>query len=88
MDGPVVEIPQYRCHKVVRAQVDPRRPGVLGSLTLARPDPAVLDVPGTIHRVFGPAPDVTFAWMGASYAPHLSTSPRPTHDRSSRGSTT
>ena len=61
------------CHKVARVDMG-ARPGVAGALVLARPDPAVLDAPGTIHRVFGPAPDVTFAWMGASYAPHLSTS--------------
>jgi hypothetical protein len=61
------------CHKVSRADLTGGH-GPLGRLTLSRPDPAGFDVPGSIHRVFGPAPDVTYAWMGASYAPHLSTS--------------
>jgi hypothetical protein len=49
-------------------------PGVLGGLVLARPDPASSDRPGSIHRVFGPAPDVAYAYMGASFHPWASTS--------------
>lgn len=61
------------CHKI-RHTADVRAPGVFGSLVLARPDPAVRDRPGDIHRVFGTAPDVTYAYMGASYSPYLGTS--------------
>lgn len=61
------------CHKVSHVD-DLRKPGVFGSLVLARPDPARLDRPGRIHQVFGPAADVSYAYMGASYNPGLSTS--------------
>ena len=61
------------CHKVRHVE-DVRAPGVFGSLVLARPDPAVRDRPGDTHRVFGPAADVSYAYMGASWNPMLSTS--------------
>ena len=61
------------CHKVRHVE-DANAPGVFGSLVLARPDPKALDRPGAIHRVFGPSADSTFAYMGASYDPMLSTS--------------
>jgi hypothetical protein len=61
------------CHKARFGQVGVA-PGVLGNLVLARPDPADASRPGSIHRVFGPAADVTYAYMGASYDPALSTS--------------
>ena len=61
------------CHKVRHVE-DVNAPGVFGSLVLARPDPKALDRPGAIHRVFGPSADSTFAYMGASYNPMLSTS--------------
>jgi hypothetical protein len=61
------------CHKATHVR-DPSKPGVFGSLVLARPSPTSTDRPGDIHRVFGPAPDVSFAYMGASYAPAQSTS--------------
>ena len=61
------------CHKV-RHVDDVRKPGVLGSLVLGRPDPTVRDRPGDVHRVYGPAPDVSYAYMGASWNPTLSTS--------------
>ena len=61
------------CHKI-RHTTDVRAPGVFGSLALARPDPLKRDRPGDIHRVFGTAPDVTYAYMGASYSPYLGTS--------------
>jgi len=61
------------CHKVTHTD-DPARSGVFGSLVLARPDPLVHDRPGDIHRVFGPSPDVSYAYMGASYDPAHSTS--------------
>lgn len=61
------------CHKL-RHTADVRAPGVAGSLVLARPDPARRDRPGDIHRVFGTAPDVTYAYMGAAYSPWLGTS--------------
>jgi len=61
------------CHKISHVD-DLRRPGVFGALVLARPDPTRTDRPGRIHQVFGPAPDVSYAYMGASYNPGLSTS--------------
>jgi hypothetical protein len=61
------------CHKASMGQPGDR-PGVLGNLVLSRPDPAGEGRPGSIHRVFGPSPDVTFAYMGASWAPANSTS--------------
>ena len=61
------------CHKARFGQPGPR-PGVLGNLALARPAPDDTSRPGSIHRVFGPAADVTYAYMGASYAPAASTS--------------
>ncbi len=56
------------CHKVHHV-ADLRESGVFGSLVLARPDPASTSRPGGIHRVFGPAADVTYAYMGASWNP-------------------
>jgi hypothetical protein len=56
------------CHKV-QAVGDVRESGVLGALRLARPDPAGSTRPGGIHRVFGPVPDVTYAYMGAAWNP-------------------
>ena len=61
------------CHKL-RHTEDVGKPGVLGSLALARPDPSLLDRPGAIQHVFGASPDVTYAYMGASYDPYVSTS--------------
>jgi len=61
------------CHKATHT-ADPARSGVFGSLVLARPDPLVRDRPGDIHRVFGPSPDVSYAYMGASFDPAHSTS--------------
>ena len=61
------------CHKVERVE-DVRAPGVFGSLVLARPSPSSRERPGAIHHVFGPAPDVTYAYMGASWNPVFSTS--------------
>jgi hypothetical protein len=61
------------CHKV-RYVDDLRKSGVFGALVLARPDPLASDRPGDIHRVFGTSPDVTFAYMGASYDPFLGAS--------------
>jgi hypothetical protein len=67
------------CHKIRHVEsagspLGARGPGALGNIVLARPDPALRDRPGDIHRVFGPAPDVSYALMGASYNPMLSTS--------------
>jgi hypothetical protein len=56
------------CHKV-HAVGDLRESGTLGALRLARPDPEDRSRPGGIHRVFGPAPDVTYAYMGAAWNP-------------------
>jgi hypothetical protein len=61
------------CHKVLRTDVG-AAPGVFGSVVLARPDPASTARPGSIHHVFGPAPDVAYAYMGASFHPFASTS--------------
>lgn len=61
------------CHKISHVE-DVRRPGVFGSLSLLRPDPASAERPGTIHHVFGPAPDVSYAYMGAAYNPLFATS--------------
>lgn len=54
------------CHKV-HAVLDLRASGVEGALQVLRPDPAVSLRPGGIHHVFGPLPDVTFAYMGAGW---------------------
>jgi hypothetical protein len=56
------------CHKVSHV-ADLRESGVLGALHLARPEPGVLARPGGIQHAFGSVPDVTYAWMGASYNP-------------------
>ena len=56
------------CHKVHHVK-DLRESGVFGSLVLARPDPRGTSRPGGIHQVFGTAPDVTNAFMGASWNP-------------------
>jgi hypothetical protein len=61
------------CHKVLRTGVG-GAPGVFGNVVLARPDPASTARPGAIHHVFGPAPDVAYAYMGASFHPFASTS--------------
>lgn len=56
------------CHKI-EAVTDPARPGLDGSIRLLRPDPRDPLVPGGIKRVFGPLPDVSYLYMGASYNP-------------------
>ncbi len=56
------------CHKI-EAVTDPARPGLDGSIRLLRPDPRDAQVPGSIKRVFGPLPDVSYLYMGASYNP-------------------
>jgi hypothetical protein len=61
------------CHKVHHVK-DVRESGVFGSLGLARPDPKGTSRPGGIHQVFGTAPDVTNAFMGASWNPLFATS--------------
>jgi hypothetical protein len=61
------------CHKVHHVK-DVRESGVFGSLALARPDPRGTSRPGGIHQVFGAAPDVTNAFMGASWNPLFATS--------------
>jgi hypothetical protein len=61
------------CHKIRHVE-DVGKPGVLGSLALARPDPARRERPGDLHVVFGPAADVTFAYMGASWNPLFASS--------------
>lgn len=54
------------CHKI-EAVTDPFKPGLAGSVRLLRPNPADERVPGKVKRVFGPLPDVTYLFMGASY---------------------
>lgn len=61
------------CHKIA-AVGDVREDGVLGAYVLARPDRAASGRPGAIHGVFGPRPDVTYAWMGATWNPLFGTS--------------
>jgi hypothetical protein len=56
------------CHKI-EAITDPQRPGMNGSIRLLRPNPDDDVVPGSIKRVFGPLPDVSFLYMGAGYNP-------------------
>jgi len=56
------------CHKIEAITV-PQRPGLNGSIRLARPDPNDDTVPGGIKRVFGPLPDVSYLYMGAGYNP-------------------
>jgi hypothetical protein len=56
------------CHKVERLG-DLRESGVWGALVLARPAPGASERPGGIHQVFGPLPDATYAFMGASWNP-------------------
>lgn len=56
------------CHKV-HAVLDLRQSGVAGALKVLRPDPRSRARPGSLHHVFGPVPDSTFAFMGASYNP-------------------
>ncbi|MDA1195345.1 MAG: multiheme c-type cytochrome [Planctomycetota bacterium] len=60
------------CHKI-QALLDPRASGVFGAYALARPGPKNRVRPGGIHHVFGSAPDVTYAYMGASYNPIFAT---------------
>jgi hypothetical protein len=66
--GPLAGVHCDLCHKV-RAVGDLSASGVFGSLLVSRPDPASRERPGGIHHVFGASPDVTFAYMGASYDP-------------------
>ena len=61
------------CHKI-RALTDPQESGVLGSYSLLRPPPGDRVRPGGIHHVFGTAPDVSYAYMGASYNPLFASS--------------
>ena len=56
------------CHKLDRV-LDVDASGMLGAYALARPDPTTPTRPGSIQHVFGTAPDVTYAYMGASYHP-------------------
>ncbi|MCA8937497.1 MAG: hypothetical protein KDB68_14975 [Planctomycetes bacterium] len=56
------------CHKIERISVV-ESPGMNGSIRLLRPNPHDDTVPGNIKRVFGPLPDVSFLYMGASYNP-------------------
>ncbi len=56
------------CHKIA-AVGDLRESGVFGALRFARPSPDAEGRPGSIHLVFGSRPDVTYAWMGASFNP-------------------
>lgn len=56
------------CHKI-EAVTDPLKPGLAGSVRLLRPNPDDSTVPGPVKRVFGPLPDVTYIYMGASYNP-------------------
>ena len=56
------------CHKI-REVEDLRQSGVFGALRVVRPDPASRARPGGIHHVFGPLPDVTYAYMGAAWNP-------------------
>ncbi|MCC7510358.1 MAG: hypothetical protein IT464_13440 [Planctomycetes bacterium] len=59
------------CHKI-EAVPNVEANGVNGSLRLLRPDPEDPRVPGSIKRVFGPLPDVSFLYMGAAYNPLFS----------------
>ncbi|MDF1701321.1 MAG: multiheme c-type cytochrome [Planctomycetota bacterium] len=61
------------CHKI-QAVLDPRASGVFGAYKLARPGATGRVRPGGIHHVFGAAPDVTYAYMGASYNPLFTSS--------------
>lgn len=61
------------CHKI-QAVTDVRQSGILGAYRLARPDLAEAIRPGGIHHVFGTAPDVTYAYMGASWNPLFASS--------------
>lgn len=61
------------CHKVHHVD-DLRQSGVFGALVFARPDPSDRRRPGGIHQVFGTAPDVTNAFMGAAWNPLFATS--------------
>ncbi|MDJ0973596.1 MAG: multiheme c-type cytochrome [Planctomycetota bacterium] len=56
------------CHKIERV-TDLRESGVLGAIDLARPDLSANERPGGIGRVFGSAPDSTYAYMGSVYNP-------------------
>lgn len=56
------------CHKIERVG-DLRQSGVLGAITLSRPDLSTAERPGGIGRVFGTAPDSTYAYMGSIYNP-------------------
>ncbi len=61
------------CHKI-QAVLDPRASGIFGAYKLARPGTQGRIRPGGIHHVFGSAPDVTYAYMGASYNPLFASS--------------
>lgn len=54
------------CHKIV--DVHPEAPPA-GRLSVLRPDPDDGSRPGPVKVVFGPLADVTYHYMGASYAP-------------------
>ncbi|MCA8913891.1 MAG: hypothetical protein KDB90_00665 [Planctomycetes bacterium] len=56
------------CHKI-EAVTNPEAPGMAGAIRLLRPNPADDTFPGRIKRVFGPLPDVSYLYMGASYNP-------------------
>ncbi len=60
------------CHKI-EAITDPQKPGLAGSIRMLRPNPVDSRVPGTVKRVFGALPDVTYLYMGASYNPLFET---------------
>jgi hypothetical protein len=56
------------CHKI-EAVTNPDAAGMAGAIRLLRPNPHDDTIPGSIKRVFGPLPDVSFLYMGASYNP-------------------
>jgi len=53
------------CHKIAGLK-DVEASGVLGGYRMLRPDPEAKRQPGGIQHVFGTAPDVGYAYMGAS----------------------
>ncbi len=61
------------CHKI-QAVKDTEASGVFGAYQMLRPHAATSGRPGGIHTVFGPSPDVTYAYMGAAYNPLFETS--------------
>ncbi|GIK53831.1 MAG: hypothetical protein BroJett014_28040 [Planctomycetota bacterium] len=60
------------CHKI-GAVPNPEKPGLAGSIRMHRPNSADERVPGNVKHVFGPLPDVSYLFMGASYNPLFQT---------------